>query len=652
MAFIFSTNTTVSCTPVSEAVLRHAQAVLTRDLHKVVTASGPANEVVLQLIAGAASEAFTITASDQRLLVQATTVRGVMYGALALSRDCLGVDDWWYFAHRAPQPHPTVTYAPVPQPHYQVPYRGWFVNDELLLMTYQDGSNDYVWDRIYETLLRNGGNLIIPGTDKISHLHRQAAQGWGLWYTHHHAEPLGAAMFARVYPHLQASYLQYPELFEALWTKALQEQAGSGVVYALGFRGQGDKPFWADEADRVWDDQAKAAVINDVIAKQYALVQHYDPQAPCCLNVYGELTALVNAGLIKLPAGVIEIWADNGYGAMVSRRQGLANPREAALCKPDGTPRGIYYHVAFHDLQASNFLTMLPNPPALVAEQLMQVRAHRMDTLCLVNTGNVKMHLLFLRLVAQWWQGDLPQADAALIGEYVAHYYEHDQAAIAALYQQYFATTIQYGPHADDHAGDEFYYYLTRRVIKAWLSHSTIPRLGWLTAATTLDAQVQAIANLIQPAVAPWQALAQAVQRYADDPFLYNDLGLSVWVHAAGVQMLQQVLAAYQAPEPLAAFMAVQQALEANQALQQRISANPVVKWRRFYANDGYDDLAMTQQTLQHLRGYLRLIGDSADLDGWHRQYVMPEADRRVMLLSNTHPALDDEALAENLEDD
>ena len=52
----------------------------------------------------------------------------------------------------------------------------------------------------FETLLRCGGNMTIPGTDKNSRLNRQMAADMGLWITHHHAEPLGAEIFARAYP--------------------------------------------------------------------------------------------------------------------------------------------------------------------------------------------------------------------------------------------------------------------------------------------------------------------------------------------------------------------------------------------------------------------------------------------------------------------
>ena len=71
----------------------------------------------------------------------------------------------------------------------------------MLLSEWQvDGSNQIVWEMVFESLLRCQGNMVIPGTDLNSKKQRQLARDMGLWITHHHAEPLGAEMFLRAYP--------------------------------------------------------------------------------------------------------------------------------------------------------------------------------------------------------------------------------------------------------------------------------------------------------------------------------------------------------------------------------------------------------------------------------------------------------------------
>ena len=102
------------------------------------------------------------------------------------------------------------------------------------------------------------------------------------------------------------------------------------VVWNIGFRGQGDRPFWED--DPQYDtSQKRGALISSLIRQQYDLVKQNDPDAVCCTNLYGEVMELYQQDCLDLPADVINIWADNGYGKMVSRRQGNDNPRVPAL---------------------------------------------------------------------------------------------------------------------------------------------------------------------------------------------------------------------------------------------------------------------------------------------------------------------------------
>ncbi|WP_416353701.1 hypothetical protein ACNAN0_01850 [Agrilactobacillus fermenti] len=49
------------------------------------------------------------------------------------------------------------------------------------------------------------------------------------------------------------------------------------------------------------------------------------------------------------------------------------------------------------------------------------------------------------------------------------------------------------------------------------------------------------------------------------------------------------------------------------------------------------------------LRNYIRIIGDGPDEDQWERQYLMAKSDAKIMLLSNTHKAYDDDELATRL---
>ena len=132
-------------------------------------------------------------------------------------------------------------------------------------------------------------------------------------------------MFASVYPELEARYSEYPDRFRALWQQGIDAQKGMRVVWNIGFRGQGDRPFWED--DPRYDTPAKrGALISSLIRQQYDLVKQSDPDAVCCTNLYGEVMDLYRQGLPDLPADVIQILADNGHGRMGSRRHGNEQP--------------------------------------------------------------------------------------------------------------------------------------------------------------------------------------------------------------------------------------------------------------------------------------------------------------------------------------
>lgn len=668
--FEISLNTTVVTEHPEESVLKNAVSILQRDIRKVVTSHGSKNEIILEkkeIANGEKDDDFTVHfVSQQRVEIVSATQLGLMYGVLSISRNVLKVDDFWYFMDKREKKSDKIIWNNFDQhlANYKTKYRGWFVNDELLLTKWQDhDSNEYVWDRIYETLLRLGGNLIIPGTDKESKYHRKGAQAMGLTIAHHHAEPLGAEMFARVYPDLEASYLKYPKLFKKLWRDSITEQRGTAVLYGLGFRGQGDRPFWLEDQNHTWTNKEKADVINDVIKMQYDMVQELDPGAQCVINIYGELTALFNDDLLRLPSDVIEIWADSGYGKMVSRRQGDDNPRSPVLSIPNTAKRkrGIYYHVTFHDLQASSFLTLLPNSPQFVSEELSKVRQANMDTLELINVGNVKPHILFIREVAQSWRSEYrSRSNAEIITEYVHRYYDESHTQVSKIYEDYFKASIQYGPNADEKAGDEFATYIVRKLIKSWMGHSLqLEEMNWLTGDVAIDKQLSIIDDLISTKYDAWDQLKRkSVQVYEDimDPHnqsvFYNDIMLDINVQTCSLHALRATIKAYhfyQNDEIIHAFLESDEAMRSNDEILKMRQNNPSSKWFDFFCNDAYSNIELNSIKLRRLRSYLRVLGDSSDEDKWERNYLMENSDSRVMLLSNTHLALSDDQIARKL---
>ncbi|RME69762.1 MAG: hypothetical protein D6781_07915, partial [Verrucomicrobia bacterium] len=131
--------------------------------------------------------------------------RGTIYGLYAISRHLLGIDPWWYWTDFEPPARERIEIPDdftlsCPPPAFR--YRGFFINDEDLLARWrpdpagQTAISLEVWDRIYETLLRLGGNLVAPGTFPFPDEPQFAlAVRRGLVLNQHHQTPLGFVGF-------------------------------------------------------------------------------------------------------------------------------------------------------------------------------------------------------------------------------------------------------------------------------------------------------------------------------------------------------------------------------------------------------------------------------------------------------------------------
>ena len=263
MDFIFSLNTELH-NPFREAPIKNAVSMLERDMHKCLTnAVGPRNAITLVKDGQMAEESYQVAVADEsRMTVTAGDDLGFVYGLLSISEALSGHKALLVLAG------PTDSGAGLrgdPRRHLRrsvpaVRYRGWFLNDEVLLIHWKNGKpEDFPWRMAFEALLRCGGNMVIPGTDKNSRLNANLASEYGLWLTHHHAEPLGAEIFARAYPDLMPSYSKNPECFHKLWEEAVLRQKDQKVIWALGFRGQGDCPFWERPGEESFDTPKKNA---------------------------------------------------------------------------------------------------------------------------------------------------------------------------------------------------------------------------------------------------------------------------------------------------------------------------------------------------------------------------------------------------------
>lgn len=628
-------------TPQSKCV-QTALAVLQRDLATCASEACAGGMVRFECRPEWKPEDFALCVESDTITVRAADDLGFVYALYTISERFLNMPPFWFWmdtplADRGIVRVPCGTYTASP---CVLRYRGWFINDEVLLdfMTEQT-SSEQLWDMAFEALLRCRGNLVIPGTDRNAHRFRKKASDCGLWISHHHAEPLGAEMFCRAFPQLQASYRLYPEQYVRLWRQAIERQADTPTVYTLGFRGQGDRPFWKD--DPVYDTpQKRGALISEIMNLQYALVQEYVPGAPCCTNLYGEMMELYRAGYLELHPDIIAIWADNGYGKMVSRRQGNSNPRVPAL--PNGKGRhGVYYHVSFYDLQAANHITMLPNSTEFAVGELTQAMARGVHDYCIVNCSNVRPHVFYLDLLRKLWQGLDTVYHAQ---EFAAIYYAGEQAA--GCLSQYASCTPRFGENEDERAGEQFYNYSVRSFACRWMQNTQdgAEDMRWATGDCGLGEQIEWLQTVCADSEKKFTALfaqCQTVQPTLPEP--YGDMFartfvVQVRVHLAclaGVGLFAKAYCAYAAGDLPDAFYQTGLAAECFEAADRALRNTENGVWNGFYANECLSDCKFTSEMLKSLMHWMRAMGDGPHCYGWQRGLELPPDDVGIMLITH-----------------
>lgn len=665
MALKINYNTNIISNLESHAVAR-AIGDLKRDIKKVCLKTQEIGNYIILVKDDMKEEQFKLLVNENCLEIHASDDLGFIYGIYEISKQILGILPFWFWNDQKitkQEAYEVAENFEYESEEPEVRYRGWFVNDEVLIHKWSvDRKKERPWEMVFEALLRCRGNLVVPGTDKNSHLYRNLASDMGLYITHHHAEPLGAPMFAREYPDLNPSYAEHADKFHKLWQEGIDAQKDMNVIWNLGFRGQGDCPFW-DNDPQYQTPQSRGKLMSELIMMQYDLVKKECPDAICCTNLYGETMELYQDGYLDLPDNIIKIWADNGYGKMVTRRQGNHNPRIYALPKEGGHgSHGIYYHASFYDLQAANHITMSTNTADFLAGELKNVLDHNVKDYWIINCSNVKPHVYTLDLIASLWnKKDIDVNEQRK--QYIKNYYGKDHVdLIADCFKKYAKASVKYGEHEDEHAGEQFCNHISRILIHQYLKDKTqkSEELLWATDADTLEGQIEWYKALCEEGVANYK---QLVHEYEEarlslaghektlfDDSLFLQAKLYKKCYQGAVDVCDSLLNALDEQYQNAFYMAGKarkKYLSANQEMRDREHG----KWHNFYQNECLTDVKQTAWVLETLMSYVRNLGDGPHFYEWQRQYLYNEEDRRVLLIYNMDNHLKDQELFELMEE-
>ena len=366
-------------------------------------------------------ESYCIDAEVGKIRIRGADELGVIYGIYRFSHQFLGVDPYWFFKDLEPEPRETIAVPArtVRSTPAAFRYRGWFVNDEDLLTEWKEGGGtryiDYpfygqvthldVIDRVFEALLRAGGNLVIPASfvdvmnEPEARLVQRAAER-GLYVTQHHIEPLGVSHYGfenywktrgKEYAF---AYGSHPDQVREVWrafAKRWYELVGDKVVWQLGLRGKGDRAIWL--SDKSVDQAQAGRMISRAIAEQWEIVRSVDPRPapPATSTLWHEGSKLMSQGALSFPEGVTIVFADNGP------TQTMQADFETTK-RADGRQYGVYYHIGFwntgpHLLQGSR--------PDRVRRELDEVIAKGDTAYGIINVCNVREHVLGIQAATE-----------------------------------------------------------------------------------------------------------------------------------------------------------------------------------------------------------------------------------------------------------
>ena len=667
--FLLSTQTKIATNWISRPIERAIQRFY-RDIKMTLEASRE-DETKIQIEqADMPEESYEICiASQESMVIKAADELGVIYALIYISCEYMRIQPFWFWNDQVfnKKEKIKIPFGMICSKERKVRFRGWFINDEVLLANWTGGiSKEYPWEMAMEALLRCGGNMVIPGTDKNSKIYGPLAADMGLWITQHHAEPLGAEMFLRAWPEKEPSFQKYPELFRQLWEEGVKRQKDWKVIWNLGFRGQGDTPFW--ELDPQYDTpQKRGSLISSIMMEQYEIVSHYVKDPVFCVNLYGEVMELYNQGCITLPDNVIMIWADNGYGKMVSRRQWNHDPRIPSLPPVQMAEKkhGVYYHASFYDLQAANVLTVIPNSMEFVGRELKNAYTRGIKEFWLVNCSNVKPHVYTLSFIASMWNGEEKTALEHL-HTYLKKYYPLKTVEYPEIMEQllnsfrnYFKMLLPYGKEEDQHAGEQFYNYVTRVMIHHWMKTGGKGRceeLNWCALQKTFEEQVGWYGKLCQDGLPAMKKELEEVMKLEEEAGqLWKDsISLQVKIHTyccVGAVLFSQAFEDYKKEKYMDAFYKLGLSAEWYEKADQAMQECCHDKWIGFYDNDCQTDICETAYLLRQLMGYVRNTGDGPYFYNWQREVLYSPGDRKILLLTNEERHMTDQEMFEKMKE-
>jgi hypothetical protein len=448
--------------PVKKAVEDLAgdmEKVLGKRPRIVAQASGSAIEIGAP--GGGATESFSIAQRGNHLLLSGADMRGTIFAIYSFSQDYLGVDPMSYWNDHEPAKRANIAIPAGLSRNYPSPlfrYRGFFINDEDQLTGWAPGEKSDrsgiarpVMDKIFETILRLKGNMVVPGTWTFSSDPQMKwASERGLILNQHHAIPLGMNV-ARWPANVPYTYSRHPEILQWAWTNSVKGyDPGQEILWSVGLRGLSDTSYSTMDPSVVGNDKLLGSLISKAIRDQMRIVRSVHPDAKFVTDLWQEGARLQAQGLLSIPPEVTTVWADTGYGLIQDK--GLV-----------AKGQGMYYHVAMLNGRANQLSEMVP-VDRIYSEFGRTIKAGATQYM-LLNTSDLRAVSMTAKAVMDTAWGGVPKQGA--MGTYAdwakAEFGAKAAERIARLWDGYFKA-IPKLPSGEDY-GDQLYHTEARQML-------------------------------------------------------------------------------------------------------------------------------------------------------------------------------------------
>jgi Glycosyl hydrolase family 115 len=621
-----------------------------------------------------APESFSISvhpapwsAATRLVVLTGPDVRGTIYAIYQFSQDYLGVDPMYYWTDAAPPRRSHIALPGdlariFPPPVFK--YRGFFINDEDLLTGWAPGEkSDHsgislaVMSRIYETILRLKGNMVVPGTWIFPNDPQVKLAGErGLILTQHHAMPLGVNV-ARWPAGVPYNLSTHPEILERAWKDAVASyDPRQEILWSVGLRGLSDTSYASMDPSVVGNDARLGMLISKAITTEMSIVRAAHPDAQFVTDFWQEGARLVHDGYLKIPSGVIPVWADNGYGI----------PQDGGdLARGEG----VYYHVAMLNGRANHLTEMVP-VSRIYFELGRYIKAGATSYL-LLNTSNIRQVAMTAKAAMEVAWGGVPAGGAA---GYYRHWAEREfgaaaASAVAKVYEDYFDAFSHIPadtPGTGEEYGDQLYqqeaqglllatmvsppYYYVPSQDPKW---TPVPILGlgsskpfflhlgprWVRSTVQRELSICGAAQSRWNAVWHEALAAEPLVAPARRRYYAAEMLTMIAINRDGNRILDLIAAAvrdFDAGNTAAALAAAKATLPAFAEIQRMESADEYGKWRHWYRGEWLEGIrhsrALVNTFIDYLRDPMISLPPPVLFDGWQGYYHIMhyEADRTV----------------------